>query len=64
MVINYDSVNVSFQKYGNQLQYVLIDYKSETVKFVSHGNRLQLVIIDYISVKHVHSEKHVIDYIS
>ena len=29
---------------------------------MSHGNQLQLVIIDYISVKHVPSKKHVIDY--
>ena len=41
MVIDYDSVNVSFQKHGNRLQYVIIDYESETVKPVNHGNRLK-----------------------
>ena len=64
MVIDYDSVNVTFQKHGNRLQHVIIDYGSETVKPVSHGNRLQYVTIDYESVKSVSSEKHVIDYIT
>ena len=45
MVIDYDSVNVSFQKHGNRLQHVIIDYESETVKPVSHGNQLHYVII-------------------
>ena len=64
MVIDYDSVNVSFQKHGNRLQCVIIDYISETMKSVSHGNRLQYVITDYKSVNCVSSEKHVIDYIT
>ena len=40
MVIDYDSVNLSFQNHGNRLQHVIIDYESETVKSVNHGNRL------------------------
>ena len=64
MVIDYDSVNMSFQKHGNRLQCVIIDYGSETMKSVSRGNRLQYVIIDYKSVRSVSFEKHVIDYIT
>ena len=40
MVIDYDSVDLSFQNHGNRLQHVIIDYESETVKIVNHGNRL------------------------
>ena len=57
MVIDYDSVNMSFQKHGNRLQCVIIDYISETMKSMSHGNRLHYVIIDYNSVKSVSSKK-------
>ena len=31
MVIDYDTVILSFQNHGNQLQHVLSDYKSEKV---------------------------------
>ena len=62
MVIDYDSVNVSFQKLGNRLQHVIIDYISEPVKIVRNGNRLQNVIIDYISENLASFEKLVIDY--
>ena len=62
LVIDYNSVKTEFPKHDNRLQYVIIDYISEIVKSMSHSNRLQLVIIDYLSVKHVPSEKHIIDY--